>query len=956
MEKSGLTIAPRARLKKDLAPGTRITVRGEEWVVRECSYELELGAARVVRCEGVSGFLRGVQATFVDAFDHIEIVDPLDIKFVVDDSTKFRDSKLWIDIWARKVIPIDNSLAIGHRAVVDALPYQRVPAAMALDSNRNIRPRILIADAVGLGKTIEVGILLSELIKRGRGQRILVVVLKSMMTQFQKELWSRFTIPLDALDGPRLETISRSIPRSMNPLDQVSRAIISMDTLKSKNCRQWLENSRWDVVVIDECHNVARRGGAGSQRSQLAQKLAKISDSLILTSATPHDGTPASYASLLELLDPLLVVDPDKVTKDDLKPVTIQRFAKDVRLSNHRERQEIRCLVPLDEVTLKILKSLVGRAFDIIGKDTKKKRDALFRTTLSKALMSSPEAYASAVRERLKKLTPGQSQVKDQVTDESFLQDTLTLAESISIGQTAKYSQLVKILQVDARRSRMVIFTESRRTLAALAQALATDLDLRLPEVEETFDKKAQIVVFHGGQSESVQQEILESFQTKDSKIKIMIATDVASEGINLHYFCSHLIHYDIPWSLITISQRNGRIDRYGQLNTPKIFYLIGDTMDSTAVRLCERRVVDILIDKAKTAEEALGNVGVSLGLYDAERENEALVDAVAEGDPLDQLFADTAPELSQTIAPDIEARVADPWRPYPVDNLKFTLESAKYLKLPVTPVGTTGLTLSLDDEAPGARALQSSLEAVAKELDLQRTRAIALTSNHAEVNESIVKARAKTGQWATLGLGWEIHPTIEALSQMVESQFEKNEVRVLTLPKTARQGFLGFMVYRALYDHTGHPIFCVMQMAMPEKRGWRYLAPKEGYQELGLTDATINPNGDLAKADIKELHSHAKSLFEALTKQCQTEAAGAQRRRINAAHTEGERASAWYSQRKRYLEERYNHAVHARRLATELSNLNSLKERHRDFVDRFGRVEESNLYLRIVAAYWGAE
>lgn len=956
MEKSGLTIAPSARLKKDLAPGTRITARGEEWVVRECSYELELGAARVVRCEGVSGFLRGIQATFVDAFDHIEIVDPLDIKFVVDDSTKFRDSKLWIDTWARKVVPVDNSLAIGHRAVVDALPYQRVPAAMALDSSRNIRPRILIADAVGLGKTIEVGILLSELIKRGRGHRILVVVLKSMMMQFQKELWSRFAIALDALDGPRLEAISRSIPRSMNPLDQVSRAIISMDTLKTKNCRHWLENSRWDVVVIDECHNVARRGGSGSQRSLLAQKLAKISDSLILTSATPHDGTPASYASLLELLDPLLVVDPDKVTKDDLKPVTIQRYAKDVRLSNYRERREFRCFVQLDEVTLKILKSLVGRAFDAIGKNIEKKRDALFRTTLSKALMSSPEAFAATVRERLKKLTSGQRQGDERATDESYLQDILTLAESISVGQTAKYSQLVKILREDTRRSRVVIFTESRRTLSALLKALASDFDLRQPEEEDKFDKRAQIIGFHGGQSESDQQEILESFQTRDSKIKIMIATDVASEGINLHYFCSHLIHYDIPWSLITISQRNGRIDRYGQNNTPQIYYLIGDTQDPAAVRLCERRVVEILIDKAKYAEEALGNVGVSLALYDAERESAVLEEAIAVGDPLDQLFADTAPELSQTISPDIEARVLEPWRPYPVDNLKFVLEAARYLNFPATPMGTTGLKLSLEDDAPGARALQSSLEAVAKELGLHRTRAIDITSSHAEVNESIVRARAKMGQWATLGLGWEIHPTVEALGQMVESRFAKNEVRVLTLPNTVRQGFLGFMVYRALYDHTGHPIFCAMQMAMPEKLGWRYLEPKDGYDELGLTDTTINPEGDLAKADIKELHSHAKSLFEALTKQCQTEAAGAQRRRVTASHTEGERASVWYSQRKRYLEERYSHAVHARRLATELSNLNSLKERHRDFVDRYGRIEESNLYLRIVAAYWGVE
>ena len=217
--------------KLSIVPGARIAVRDAEWLVRKT--EMSARSGRVIHVVGLSNIVRDKESIFIEKFeDEIEIIDPKNTKLVADISPFFKDSLLYLDGQIRRALPDENKPIIAQNAAIDDLPFQLEPAKMALEAPR---VRILIADDVGLGKTLQAGILTSELIRRGRGKRILVVTSKSMLVQFQKEFWTRFCIPLTRLDSEGIKKVETKIPDNHNPFHYFDRTIISIDTLKNKN-------------------------------------------------------------------------------------------------------------------------------------------------------------------------------------------------------------------------------------------------------------------------------------------------------------------------------------------------------------------------------------------------------------------------------------------------------------------------------------------------------------------------------------------------------------------------------------------------------------------------------------------------------------------------------------------------------------------------------------------------
>jgi len=610
------------------APGMRVIIRDEEWIIKKC--DTNSYGFSTLQCIGISPLVKDKAAYFLSDLEKIEVVDPTITKLIVDNSSHYTRSRLYLESQWRQMIPTDVALHIGHHAVMNVLPYQLEPAKVSL---KRPKQRILIADAVGLGKTLEAGILMSELIARGKGRRILVVTVKSMMNQFQKEMWERFTIPLISLDSAAIQRIRRDMPTNHNPFHYYEKTIVSIDTIKRDvEYRTHLENAWWDIIVIDEAHNVARRGNHIAQRARLANLLASRSDTLIMLSATPHDGSARSFASLMNMLDPTAIPNPDdysekdiKDSGEDIKGLFMRRFKKDIQDQTdgkfmERHVAQVECWAsPKEEAALEAFVRLEKL---LSGDDGSGLKNMVFK----KAMLSSPAACMKSLDARKRKL---KEDLSDKAMSEKKALDQLYHAlAQIEPQDFSRYMRLLALLK-DAQYAwnpklkddRLVIFTERIETMRWLKEHLGQDLKLPTGAIQE----------IHGGMSDLDQQRVVEQFGRDESPIRVLVASDVASEGLNLHYLCHRMIHFDIPWSLMIFQQRNGRIDRYGQTKEPDIRYMVIRT-ENEKIR-GDIRILEVLIRKEEQASKNIGDPALLMNVYDTQKEEEITAQAMHDSD-----------------------------------------------------------------------------------------------------------------------------------------------------------------------------------------------------------------------------------------------------------------------------------------------------------------------------------
>jgi superfamily II DNA or RNA helicase len=495
-------------------------------------------------------------------------------------------------------------------------PYQLVPLLRATELPR---VRLLLADDVGLGKTVQACLVLTELIARRQAHRILIVAPAGpLLMQWDQELRQRFGLRFTCIsDFAGLQLQRRRMEVGANPFEGISLCLISLDFAKQERVLQDLERARWDAAVIDEAHHCAAdtiaTGAESTLRRRLAEVVARRSDALLLLSATPHDGVDAHFVSLIALLDPSLVDGPaGGLIGNGWRAHVVRRLKGHIREPRTgRPMFRDRCIVPV-RVDVGGERYAAVRAFhsalaEVVVPRLEVQRperdaNALAFVSLLKRSVSTLAACVATLRVVAQRCEQGMERGADlergralrryqqRLRRFGFLDaaSEADLTELEAEGMAAQLRRhtagqlrtLVKMGQaassldpkLDAlisearaiRRERpganVLIYTEYADSLRAAVEALRK----AVPD--------AIVLAITGNDSERTRMEVTERFGSEDGLM--LVSTDSLADGLNLHRKCCDLIHLDLPYNPNRLEQRNGRIDRYGQQAVPIIRYL----------------------------------------------------------------------------------------------------------------------------------------------------------------------------------------------------------------------------------------------------------------------------------------------------------------------------------------------------------------------------------------------
>ncbi|HPQ40239.1 MAG TPA: DISARM system SNF2-like helicase DrmD, partial [bacterium] len=564
-------------------------------------------------------------------------------------------------------VPPMASPAFGAVQVED---FQLVPVIKAL---RMPRVSLLLADDVGLGKTIEAGLILTELLTKRRVRRILILCPPSLRRQWKQEMYDKFSLTFDVIDRAETHALHKRLGLAANPWRTYSKIITSYHYLKQPDvledfrsaCKQ-PEGSAllpWDLLIVDEAHNLMPSNfGNDSELSRMLRIVSPWFEHKLFLTATPHNGHTRCFSGLLEQLDPVRFTQTSEFTDEEKKrveEVVVRRLKREVnaldKSLNRPERFGERFLAPVPLFFTRKEQALSRAFFDFrtavhnafrASQKAEKMAGVFAIEVLNKRLLSCPFTFAdswfrfkegadesdavkpvemsaahrlseediSDDREKESRgrhasktagswLKPLAKQLEKEIQAlDSCLTNLNIIADNDEITEPIvdeRWNRLCALVKERLRQGtnwvhdeRLIVFTEYKTTLDYLVKRLRSEFK----------DDGTAIQVLYGG-DECDREAIKEAFNDPENPLRILIATDAASEGMNLQETARLLFHFDVPWNPSRLEQRNGRLDRHGQARDVTVFHFVSE--DDADLRFLAH-----VVGKVHAIREDLGSMG----------------------------------------------------------------------------------------------------------------------------------------------------------------------------------------------------------------------------------------------------------------------------------------------------------------------------------------------------------
>lgn len=574
-------------MRSPFSPGDTVWARGRAWHLRGVTEHPDCVALDLAP---YAHTILGERLVLLHPFDHVS-----------PDSTIRRTATVsrrafWRSLAGRALsLRACDILLSPATAALDILPYQLEPVIAAV---LHRAPRVLLADAVGLGKTVQAGLIAAELFARGEATRALVLVPPTLRDQWASELHQRFGLDADVIDAGALRALGARAPATVNPWSIPRVAIVSIDFAKRPEVCPALSDAAWDMVIVDEAHTVALE----TERHRATQHIASRAGRVILLTATPHSGDGSQFAALTAL----------GAAAPSEPIVLFRRSRSDVGIQVVRRSRLLR--VRLSRAEARVLTLLLAYVRELwAAASCRKDAEArLVATVLLKRALSTPASLARSIERRRALLgtaaVPPETQMALPLdeTDDADDEPVNVLAMpglderdhemawldqiAASLEHARHESRKIRAVERLVRRARepVIVYTEYRDTLR---------------ELEDTLGRVARVVTLHGGLDRAQRRAALDRFA--DGRADVLLATDAGGSGLNLQSRCRLVVNLELPWNPVRLEQRAGRVDRIGQTRTVHAIHFVARATP-------EERVLARLAERSMHACQALSDSGAA--------------------------------------------------------------------------------------------------------------------------------------------------------------------------------------------------------------------------------------------------------------------------------------------------------------------------------------------------------